>query len=91
VDDACPVEGSAEGALVVDCRGMLCPLPIIELGKVFATTRPGQLMTLVSDDPAAAVDVAAWCRMRGQPLVARSVYTSATSGEPATAYTIRHG
>ncbi len=70
---------------------MLCPLPIIELARTFGSTEPGQLVSLISDDPAAAVDVAAWCRMRGQVLVSSTPYDGATPGpKAATTYVIRH-
>jgi tRNA 2-thiouridine synthesizing protein A len=36
------------------------------------TAPPGTVVTLVSTDPAAEPDVAAWCRMRGQELLGQS-------------------
>lgn len=51
---------------VLDCRGMPCPRPIIELAKAFPEVAVGDLVEVASDDPAAQVDVQAWCRMRGQ-------------------------
>lgn len=56
----------------VDSRGALCPVPIIELAKAAAGRAAGDELTLLADDPAAAVDVAAWCRMRGHLLVSRA-------------------
>lgn len=58
-----------EIALTLDCRGMRCPRPIIELGRRIVDVRPGEVVELLADDPAAVPDVAAWCRMRGQELV----------------------
>ncbi|WP_199521316.1 sulfurtransferase TusA family protein [Jiangella anatolica] len=55
----------SEGALVLDCRGQRCPLPIIELAKRIGDVEVGQTVTVLADDPAAASDVPAWCRMRG--------------------------
>ena len=55
-----------EVALELDCRGMPCPRPIIELAKAFGSVQPGEVIGVVADDPAARVDVQAWCRMRGQ-------------------------
>lgn len=52
--------------LVLDCRGMLCPLPIIELGKRFAEVPVGGVVAVVATDVAARYDVPAWCRMRAQ-------------------------
>jgi TusA-related sulfurtransferase len=53
----------------VDCRGVACPRPVIELAKAVAGVEVGELVALVADDPAAEVDVNAWCRMRGQEYV----------------------
>ncbi len=50
----------------LDCRGLPCPRPIIELAKHIGEIQPGETIAVVADDPAARVDVQAWCRMRGQ-------------------------
>ena len=50
----------------LDCRGMLCPLPIIRLANNLGDIAVGQSMAVVAEDPAARPDIAAWCRMRGQ-------------------------
>jgi TusA-related sulfurtransferase len=52
--------------LELDCRGMLCPLPVIELAKRIGDVEVGQTVAVASTDTAAAYDVPAWCRMRGQ-------------------------
>jgi tRNA 2-thiouridine synthesizing protein A len=51
--------------LVLDCRGQLCPRPIIELARRIHDVAVGGQIAVEADDPAAAADVAAWCRMRG--------------------------
>ena len=58
-----------EPALTLDCRGMACPRPIIELARRIADVEIGATVELLSDDPAASADLVAWCRMRGQQLV----------------------
>lgn len=55
--------------LELDCRGLLCPLPIIELGTRYAEVPLGSLIAVVATDVAARTDVPAWCRMRGQEYV----------------------
>ena len=55
--------------LTVDAVGLRCPLPIIRLATAARTARPETVITLLSTDPAAEPDVAAWCRMRGQHLL----------------------
>lgn len=70
----------------VDSRGRRCPLPIIDLAAAAKDAADGTLITLLADDPAAAADVAAWCRMRGQAFEGSSpVEGSAT----ATSYRVR--
>jgi TusA-related sulfurtransferase len=53
-------------ALTLDARGLRCPMPVIELGRRFTEVGVGEVVLLLSDDPAAASDVPAWCEMRGQ-------------------------
>jgi len=53
----------------LDCRGMPCPRPVIELARRIADVDVGEVLAVVSDDPAAAYDVPAWCRMREQEYV----------------------
>lgn len=54
----------------VDAIGRHCPVPVIELAKRIDDIDVGDTVELLADDPAAAADVAAWCRMRGHALVA---------------------
>jgi TusA-related sulfurtransferase len=67
----------------VDAVGRRCPLPVIELAKRIEDVAVGDVVALVADDPAAASDVAAWCRMRGHDYVG-----TRPEGE-ATAYLVR--
>lgn len=53
----------------LDCRGMLCPLPVIKLAQLIPDVPVGDTITVLADDPAAATDIPAWCRMRSQELV----------------------
>jgi tRNA 2-thiouridine synthesizing protein A len=55
--------------LSLDCLGMTCPRPIIELARRFEQIGLGDVVELLADDPAAGPDLAAWCRMRGQELI----------------------
>ncbi|WP_101524108.1 sulfurtransferase TusA family protein [Nocardioides houyundeii] len=52
--------------LELDCRDLLCPMPVIELARHLDQVQVGQVVAVVARDPAARVDVPAWCRMRGQ-------------------------
>ena len=54
---------------VLDCRGKRCPLPVIELARTVPEVEIGSVVRVLADDPAAAVDIPAWCRMRGHEYV----------------------
>lgn len=56
-------------SLELDCREMPCPMPVIELARHLGDVAVGELLAVVAHDPAAAVDVPAWCRMKGQDYV----------------------
>ena len=64
------VNASSFEGLSLDCRGMKCPRPIIEVARRISEVNVGSVLQLLADDPAAGPDLAAWCRMRGQTLVA---------------------
>ena len=49
----------------LDCLGKRCPLPVIELARAIGSVEIGDVVRVLADDPAAAVDIPAWCRMRG--------------------------
>ncbi len=57
--------------LTLDTRGRRCPAPIIELARHLRDVEPGQVVAVLSDDAAAALDVPAWCEMRGQEYLGR--------------------
>ena len=55
--------------MTLDCLGMVCPLPVIKLAQAFPELAIGDTITVLADDPAAATDIPAWCRLRSQELV----------------------
>lgn len=55
--------------MIVDCLGRPCPVPVIELAKAVLTVEVGAVVEVLSDDPAARLDIPAWCRMRAQEYV----------------------
>lgn len=69
---------AADPALVLDCRGMLCPLPVIELARRIGDLAEGDVVAVVADDPAVATDVPAWCRMRGHAYLGKGAPVDGT-------------
>lgn len=55
--------------LELDCREMLCPMPVIELARHLRDVPVGGVVAVVTRDVAARTDVPAWCRMRSQAYV----------------------
>lgn len=75
-------------ALTIDAVGKRCPMPVIELGQRIGEVAVGEVVSLVTDDPAAAADVAAWCRMREQDYLGEAPAPGSAAG-PGTAYLVR--
>ena len=48
----------------LNCLGMRCPLPIINLARAI---KHDSEIILLSDDPATLADLSAWSRMTGNP------------------------
>jgi tRNA 2-thiouridine synthesizing protein A len=51
--------------IILDQRGRRCPLPVIELARHIGDVPVGASIAVAADDPAARLDIPAWCRMRG--------------------------
>lgn len=66
-DSAAPASPSV---VSLDCLGLRCPRPVIELARHVSDVEIGGVIEVLADDPAAGPDLAAWCRMRGHELVA---------------------
>jgi tRNA 2-thiouridine synthesizing protein A len=58
--------------ITLDCLGQRCPLPVIALAKALPGVPVGEVVRVLADDPAAANDIPAWCRMKGQELISAS-------------------
>ena len=50
----------------IDCFGLICPLPIIEVAKRIKEMKVGEVLELVSTDKGIKEDMPAWCRQTGQ-------------------------
>jgi tRNA 2-thiouridine synthesizing protein A len=80
-----PTESAAApGQTVVDARGLRCPMPVVALARAAANVELGTQLVLLSDDPAAATDVPAWCRLRGQEFLSAQPWA-----DGGTAYAVR--
>lgn len=53
----------------LDCRGLLCPLPVYKAGLVLKQLAPGQVLRLECTDPGSLEDIPAMARQRGDRLL----------------------
>ena len=54
----------------LDCLGLFCPMPIIKTREAMTTMTVGQLLEVLSDDPASDADMQSWAHRTGNELVA---------------------
>jgi tRNA 2-thiouridine synthesizing protein A len=55
--------------LELDCRGMFCPMPIVQLKKATKNMKPGQVLRLVATDPGSKRDIPAWAEKTGNDIL----------------------
>jgi TusA-related sulfurtransferase len=53
----------------LDCRGMLCPMPVVRVSQQMATLRAGQVLKVVTTDRGSIADVPAWAQDTGNEVV----------------------
>jgi tRNA 2-thiouridine synthesizing protein A len=54
----------------LDCKGMLCPMPIVKLSKAIKELESGQVVMMEATDPGSVPDVEAWSKNTHNPLLA---------------------
>ena len=59
--------------LLLDTRGLNCPLPILKTKKSMRDIPLGGTIEVLATDPAADADFRAFCRSTGHPLLEASV------------------
>lgn len=52
----------------LDCRGLLCPLPVYKAAMAINGLEPGQVLELTCTDPGSLEDIPAMARQRGDLL-----------------------
>ncbi len=63
------VGGPERSVVTVDNRGLLCAQGILRLMRALGPLPPGQMVRVLSSDPAAEHDYPAWCRSTGHEFV----------------------
>jgi len=55
--------------IALDCRGLLCPLPVYQASRAINRLLPGQVLRVECTDPGSLADFPALARQRGLTLV----------------------
>jgi tRNA 2-thiouridine synthesizing protein A len=63
----------------LDLRGLKCPLPALMTRKALARLTPGAGLTVLADDPLAAVDIPHMCWREGYEVLSAEQRTGATA------------
>jgi tRNA 2-thiouridine synthesizing protein A len=53
----------------LDCVGLFCPMPILKTREVIQGMTVGELLEMLSDDPASEADMKSWSARTGHELV----------------------
>jgi TusA-related sulfurtransferase len=54
----------------IDCTGLFCPMPIVKTREAMGQMRAGQVLEMLSDDPASDPDMRSWAQNTGHELLA---------------------
>ncbi len=67
----------------LDCKGLLCPIPIVRLSKTIKEMQVGQVLRMIATDPGSMPDVAAWGRQTRHEIL------SATEADKVFTFLVR--
>jgi len=54
---------------ILDCSGLLCPMPIVKTSKAMKELQPGQILKMIATDAGSPPDIEAWSRQTGNELL----------------------
>ena len=54
---------------VLDCLGLFCPMPILKTRETLRAMAVGQVLEMLSDDPASEADLQSWTARTGHDLL----------------------
>lgn len=64
------LEPSDKPALILDLKGLKCPLPVLRTRKALKPLNPGSIIDIETTDPLAGLDIPHMCNEDGHTLVA---------------------
>ena len=69
---------------ILNTTGLLCPLPVLKLRKYLKFMKIGDVVAILADDPAAAIDIPHFCNETGHTLISQKA-----TGSRETEYKVR--
>jgi TusA-related sulfurtransferase len=54
---------------VLDCRGLLCPMPVVRIGREIEDMEPGEVVKVMATDRGSIADVPAWAADTGNEVL----------------------
>ena len=58
-----------EAKVVLDARGLLCPMPVVKTAKAMKGLETGEVLKLISTDRGSVADIPAWAESTNNELV----------------------
>lgn len=55
--------------LVLDLKGMLCPMPVVKVAQAIKQVKIGGLIEATATDPGVMADIPAWCKSTGNEML----------------------
>ncbi len=56
-------------ALVLDLKGLVCPVPVVKVAGAIKTIEVGEVIEASATDPGILADIPAWCHGTGHELL----------------------
>lgn len=53
----------------LDCRGQMCPMPVIKTKQAMEKLLPGQVLEVITTDSGSKADLPAWSKSTGHELL----------------------
>lgn len=53
----------------IDCTGLFCPMPIVKTREAIKQMAVGDILEMLSDDPASDPDMRSWAQITGHDLI----------------------
>ena len=61
--------GADQPDQILDCTGLLCPIPVVKTNKALKGLQVGQILEMIATDPGVVPDMEAWARQTRHELL----------------------